>query len=735
MTPDLEFWVRTLTVLALEMGVVVGLAAIVSPRLAAAGHRRLLWLGALTSMLLVLAGEISGIAHSVSRLATSPAPLPAPGVIVTTIDTAPEGAWDSIDAAPGITLPGADTSRRTPATGTWWPGLVWLAGTLALLAYRALGHARLLHRDRRPGFEVEPELREQTARLAERMRLGPVTLRYWTGIRGPLAFGLLRPSIALPRDFVQRFDTHQRDAILLHELAHLAARDPLALLFADVVGALAWWHPAVHWARRQLQAAMEAAADEASTLIPAGRTALAESLVRLARELTTPETARGLGVAGASNRSQLARRVEALLAGSRAWRRSSWRAQCATAAGAASMAFALMVPSWPGRAEAPLSRFLLAASQPSDSAATPRLEPSASNPAVTSLAPTATTTSTSEPPGQTEAPPAKAIEAVGNFPPDSEYAQHQPQWDSVRAWAEQVTWETPSAPDAKRQEPPPNTLLAEAGGSLAAVFSAGAPPQAAPAETKPDVVTLEVKVLEITDRAGTADVGFDWLFGQASVQPDPVRIESPSDGDPAAGSPHAEAFRVEKTRVEGQAAVVSEAQWAALLKVLESRGGVTLLAAPKITTAAGRAAEVQIQDAKTIVTAVDTNGPTSPHVRYHTEVHGFGPRIQIIPSHRSDAWHLALFGGVSEFLGYDDPGTNSVVVHGKEGTLSAQLPLPRLRVRKVLGDGTVSPGHSLLIRGPVTEQVTRTKGSLFRRSRKEVEHRRLYIVVTPIEGE
>ncbi len=734
MTPDLEFWARTLTVLALEMGLVVGLAAVVSPRLAAAGHRRLLWLGVFLSVLLILAGEISGTAHSVSRFANSPASLPAPGVIVTTANAALEGAWDSVEIAPRITLPSADITRPTPATGTWWPGLVWLAGTLSLLAYRAAGHARLLHRHRQSESDLEPELREQADRLAERMRLRPVTMRCWTGIRGPLAYGILRPSIALPRDFLQRFDARQRDAILLHELAHLAARDPLALVLADIVCALAWWHPAVHWARRQLQAAMEAAADEASTLVPEGRTALAESLVRLARDLTTPDTARGLGVAGASNRSQLAGRVEALLSGSRDWQRSSGRARCATGVGAVLVALALMVPSGPGRADAPLSRILLAATQPSESAATSRSEPSVSEPTAPSPVPTETTPSPSEPPREAEPPPAKVNEAVGNFLPDSEYAQRQPQWDLVSAWAEQVKRETSSAPDAKRRGPPPKALLADSGGSLAAVSSAEASPQAAPAETKPDVVTLEVKVLEISDRAGTADVGFDWLFGQTSVQPDPVRVERPSDGDPAAGSPHAEAFRVEKTRVEGQAAVVSEAQWGALLKVLESRGGVTLLAAPKITTAAGRAAEVQIQDARTIVTAVDTNGPTSPHVRYHTEVHGFGPRIQIIPSRRSDAWHLALLGGVSEFLGYDDPGTNSVVVHGKDGILSAQLPLPRLRVRNVLGEGTVPPSHSLLIRGPVTEWVTRTKGSLFRRSRKEVEHRRLYIVVTPVRN-
>lgn len=127
-----------------------GPGSMVSPRLATASHRRLLWLGALTSMLLVLVGEASGVAHSVSRLATIARPLPGHGVIVTTTDTALEAAWDSVDAAPGITLPSADTTRRTPATGAWWPGLAWLAGTLGLLAYRVAGHTGVLHRDRRP---------------------------------------------------------------------------------------------------------------------------------------------------------------------------------------------------------------------------------------------------------------------------------------------------------------------------------------------------------------------------------------------------------------------------------------------------------------------------------------------------------------------------------------------------------------------------------------------------------
>lgn len=299
--------------------------------------------------------------------------------------------------------------------------------------------------------------------------------------------------------------------------------------------------------------------------------------------------------------------------------------------------------------------------------------------------------------------------------------------------AEQAKLETLLAPYAYRQDPPPEALLAAVGHSTASATTGDGTPRAVMTDHKPAVVTLEIKVLEITDRADSEDLGFDWLFGRTAVQPDPVRVERPAAGDPAAGSPHVEAFRIEKTQVDGQAAVVSGSQWKALWKVLESRGGTTILAAPKIKTADGLAGEIQFQDSRTIVTAVATNGHTSPHVRYHTEVLGFGPRVKIVPSRRSEGWHLTLFGGVSEFLGYDKPATN-LVVQGTDGPLSAQIPLPRLRVRQLVGEGTLREGQSLLVRGPVTEQIERTRRGWFRSARTEVRYRRLYLLVTPIDG-
>ena len=78
--------------------------------------------------------------------------------------------------------------------------------------------------------------------------------------------------------------------MVAHELAHLAVHDPAWGILADVVVAMFWWHPLVWWARRQLCAANEAVADEASLLIADGPNVLAECLVELGNRLSRSQS-------------------------------------------------------------------------------------------------------------------------------------------------------------------------------------------------------------------------------------------------------------------------------------------------------------------------------------------------------------------------------------------------------------------------------------------------------------
>ena len=125
----------------------------------------------------------------------------------------------------------------------------------------------------------------------------------------------------LPEGFDADFSRQQQEAILAHELAHLASKDPSWHSAALVLCSPLWWHPLVWWSRRRLRAASEAAADEASLLVPDGPRVLAESLVWFGRRLVRPRPLAGVSIEGRGFRSGLGRRVERLLSlPCRSWR-------------------------------------------------------------------------------------------------------------------------------------------------------------------------------------------------------------------------------------------------------------------------------------------------------------------------------------------------------------------------------------------------------------------------------
>jgi hypothetical protein len=134
----------------------------------------------------------------------------------------------------------------------------------------------------------------------------------------------------LPPAFDTRYTSPEQDAVLAHELAHLAAKDPLWFLLADLATACLWWHPLAWWTRRSLHVAAELAADEATALVPDGPGALAKCLVNLGKDLLA---ARGWGWIGINGgfRSKLGMRVERLLRmpGSGQRPRTGWKGQAA----------------------------------------------------------------------------------------------------------------------------------------------------------------------------------------------------------------------------------------------------------------------------------------------------------------------------------------------------------------------------------------------------------------------
>jgi uncharacterized protein (TIGR03435 family) len=125
---------------------------------------------------------------------------------------------------------------------------------------------------------------------------------------GPMTCGVLHPAIVLPAD-APAWAPDDLNRALTHELEHVRRADWVSHCLARLVCAIYWFHPLVWTAWRQLGLEAERACDDA-VLRRSEAAAYADQLVDFARRLSMAARVPHLGMA---NRSDLARRIAALL--------------------------------------------------------------------------------------------------------------------------------------------------------------------------------------------------------------------------------------------------------------------------------------------------------------------------------------------------------------------------------------------------------------------------------------
>ena len=225
----------------------------------------------------------------------------------------PQSVPSSLIQTASVVVTDKATRAESASSAVWWPGVLWMSGTVLLFARMA--RARISFRLQRRSYRKvgDPILVQRVVRVQRSVGVCSLDVLESEDLETPVAFGTCRPAIGLPRDFDTHFTPAQQEAVLAHELAHLVARDPIWQLLADCMCALWWWHPLVWWTRRRLAFASECAADEASLGFQSGPETLAECLVTLGKRLVSTSNTHSLGMAGTGLRSGLARRVEHLL--------------------------------------------------------------------------------------------------------------------------------------------------------------------------------------------------------------------------------------------------------------------------------------------------------------------------------------------------------------------------------------------------------------------------------------
>ena len=267
------------------------------------------------------AAERSWVAHigllALIIMAFAPLVLPSWSVAVPIAnDPAPAAVQmaASPTATPGPVAGATPVARATPAPATLSPiataTAAYAVPAAILLFITFLALARLIALRARAEVLVDGHWLSALARAQRRMGFKHGTaLLTSDDLASPISWGLMRPVILLNSEAARSHK--EAEAIIAHELAHVAGLDWAKLMLSRVTVALFWFNPLVWVLAREAHQLREEAADDAVLDADIEDTDYAKLLVGVARH-----ECRGLliGAHGvAPGRNSLSRRVRRVL--------------------------------------------------------------------------------------------------------------------------------------------------------------------------------------------------------------------------------------------------------------------------------------------------------------------------------------------------------------------------------------------------------------------------------------
>ena len=299
--------------------------------LAAIALKSLLVAGATLVLLRLMqrrsAAERSWVAHvgllALVLLAFAPLFLPNWTVETPAIISSPAPA---VDAAPvlqqQVQIPASTVSAPAPSTAApateaaplltpdlFWAALYGLPAAL-LLFVTALALGRLIALRARADVLVDGHWLSALARAQRRMGFKHGTaLLTSDDLASPISWGLMRPVILLNSRAVEA--AGEAEAIIAHELAHVARMDWAKLLLARLATALFWFNPLVWVLAREAHQLREETADDAVLAADIVDTDYAQLLVGVARHECPGLLLGAHGVA--PSKSSLGRRIARVL--------------------------------------------------------------------------------------------------------------------------------------------------------------------------------------------------------------------------------------------------------------------------------------------------------------------------------------------------------------------------------------------------------------------------------------
>jgi beta-lactamase regulating signal transducer with metallopeptidase domain len=203
-------------------------------------------------------------------------------------------------AAAAQTRSTRSVSPEPPPATRFWPVIavsIYLAGVL-------INAVRLVAGGRRAATLARSARRTESWHAVYESR----------DVAAPVTIGVIRPRIVLPSDW-RAWPPDKLRAVIAHEQAHVARRDPLWQFVARCNRAIFWFHPLAWWLERKVAAKAEEACDDAAVQVLGQRRRYAEVLLDMADAVRRSNgllRGQSIGVGGSG---LLGRRIDRILAG------------------------------------------------------------------------------------------------------------------------------------------------------------------------------------------------------------------------------------------------------------------------------------------------------------------------------------------------------------------------------------------------------------------------------------
>jgi len=203
--------------------------------------------------------------------------VPVPSVFTDPVILVPGPASAVVE--PSSQAQAGSPARRSASALPWFLAM-YVMGTVLLVA-RVFAGTRLttrVLRRARPADDAALMAEVRALSSAMRLRHVPKVVQH-PSVHVPFVCGMFRPALVLP-DAWSSWDAATREAVLTHELSHVARRDLWMLRAAALYRAVTWINPLSWWLRRKLETLAERASDDAVLASGVEPTAYAEMLVQ-----------------------------------------------------------------------------------------------------------------------------------------------------------------------------------------------------------------------------------------------------------------------------------------------------------------------------------------------------------------------------------------------------------------------------------------------------------------------